>query len=383
MVNAGKLQSDCDDLRFVDSDDSTYLSYWVEGGCNTFTTRIWVQIPSLPNGGKTIYMYYGNDAATNSEASWSGNFVLLADTDCPSGWTRDSSFDGKFIYGSSSYGTTGGSDSHNHGGSISVTTGTPTSTVPPRDPGSGGSSAASSTHTHTALIPIDSTTVLPPYLTMIFCKNTDLNIFSGLIAIYDNATLPSNWTRFTALDDKFPYGGSTYGATGGTATHTHTVSSATTGTQSGDLSINIGYVNYQVVNLNRGTHTHTASPTMTTDSNLPPYISLIYAKASTNPAYSSVISIVDQVPPLGWTRFSNLDNLFGMGALIWHNWRHKLTHHSVTITTSTASSNNNNDGGSSAVSSGNHSHDNGSATTSSQSNLLLTYLLSMLREKSH
>jgi len=35
LITATKLQSDCDDLRFVDSDDSTALAYWVEGGCNT------------------------------------------------------------------------------------------------------------------------------------------------------------------------------------------------------------------------------------------------------------------------------------------------------------------------------------------------------------
>src|SRR5690606_17655979 len=58
LVSASKLQSDCDDLRFVDSNDSTVLNYWIESGCNTTTTQIWVRIPNIPNGGKTIYMYY-------------------------------------------------------------------------------------------------------------------------------------------------------------------------------------------------------------------------------------------------------------------------------------------------------------------------------------
>jgi hypothetical protein len=59
LINAGKLQNDCDDLRFVDSDDSTLLSYWIEGGCNSSQTQIWVRIPNLPeNGENNIYVLW-------------------------------------------------------------------------------------------------------------------------------------------------------------------------------------------------------------------------------------------------------------------------------------------------------------------------------------
>jgi hypothetical protein len=44
---------------------------------------------------------------------------------------------------------------------------------------------------------------------------------SGMIAMFD-AACPSGWTRFSALDSKFPRGASTYGGTGGSDTHTHT-----------------------------------------------------------------------------------------------------------------------------------------------------------------
>ena len=79
LVSADKLQSDCDDLRFVDGDDNTVLSYWIEGGCNTASTKVWVRIPSLPVAGKTVYVYYGNASAANAEESWNGNFILLAE----------------------------------------------------------------------------------------------------------------------------------------------------------------------------------------------------------------------------------------------------------------------------------------------------------------
>jgi len=70
LISAGKMQNDCDDLRFTDSDETTAIDYWIESGCNTSSTRIWIQIPSLPSAGKTGYMYYGNDSAVNAESRW-------------------------------------------------------------------------------------------------------------------------------------------------------------------------------------------------------------------------------------------------------------------------------------------------------------------------
>ncbi len=65
LVSAGKMQVDGDDIRFVDSDDFTLLSYWIEASTmNTASTRIWVKVPSLPVApAKIIYMYYGNPSA--------------------------------------------------------------------------------------------------------------------------------------------------------------------------------------------------------------------------------------------------------------------------------------------------------------------------------
>lgn len=220
LVSAGKLQSDCDDLRFVDSNDSSSLTYWVEGGCNTAYTQVWVQIPSLTSGGKTIYMYYGNSSAANSEQTWTGNFTLLADATCPTGWTRNSDMDSRIPYGdATTYGTTGGSATHNHGGTLSGTTGGPSATASP-----GGSSQdlyyALSGHTHTVSASVSSETLLPPYKQTIFCKRDELTAITSLIAIQTSST-PSGWTRVSGLDTYFPYGSTTYGTTGGSSTHTH------------------------------------------------------------------------------------------------------------------------------------------------------------------
>lgn len=66
LVSAGKMRSDCGDIRFTDNDGNTLLSYWIESGINTSSTRIWVRVPSIPGGStKVIYMYYGNPTATS------------------------------------------------------------------------------------------------------------------------------------------------------------------------------------------------------------------------------------------------------------------------------------------------------------------------------
>jgi Uncharacterized conserved protein len=66
LINQGKMRSDCGDIRFTDSDGETLLNYWIEDGCNSANTKIWVKIPSIPaSSTKTIYVYYGNSEATS------------------------------------------------------------------------------------------------------------------------------------------------------------------------------------------------------------------------------------------------------------------------------------------------------------------------------
>jgi hypothetical protein len=63
LVTLGKMNADGSDIRFVDADGTTPLPYWIESGINTDTTRIWVKIPRIPPGEKTIRFYFGNPAA--------------------------------------------------------------------------------------------------------------------------------------------------------------------------------------------------------------------------------------------------------------------------------------------------------------------------------
>ena len=99
LINAGKLQSDCDDLRVtngtVGSSTVTLLDYEIEAGtCNSTSTIVWVRTPSLPSNGYNLTIYYGNTTASSranptslwqtagydavyhaAEASWSGSAV--------------------------------------------------------------------------------------------------------------------------------------------------------------------------------------------------------------------------------------------------------------------------------------------------------------------
>ena len=78
LISDGKMKSDCSDIRFTDADDNQTLPYWIESGCNTSQTKIWVKVPSIPTNGTTIYMYYGNPSAS-SESDGDAVFEFFDD----------------------------------------------------------------------------------------------------------------------------------------------------------------------------------------------------------------------------------------------------------------------------------------------------------------
>lgn len=75
LIAAGKLRADCGDLRFFDELGS--LDYWLEAGCNTSTTRIWVDAPYLPIGARSINVTYGN--ALHTSASSGADTLAISD----------------------------------------------------------------------------------------------------------------------------------------------------------------------------------------------------------------------------------------------------------------------------------------------------------------
>ncbi|GIU70407.1 MAG: hypothetical protein KatS3mg002_1643 [Candidatus Woesearchaeota archaeon] len=62
LINLSKMKSDCSDIRFIDSYNNE-LSYYIESGCNSNSTIIWVKVNLTAGINNTIFMYYGNDLA--------------------------------------------------------------------------------------------------------------------------------------------------------------------------------------------------------------------------------------------------------------------------------------------------------------------------------
>lgn len=365
LISENKIQSDCDDIRFVDSDDTTPLLYWVESGCNTSSTLIWVRVPSIVNGGKTIYMYYGNGGVSGGQEEWNGKFTMLSSASCSSGWTRNASLDNRFIRGGVSYGGTGGSASHNHG-NASCSSGGPSATGQSLV-GGGGYAKAPPNHTHTLTVAVNNNTnVLPPYQDVVYCESQELVFVDGLIGIFD-ASAPSGWARINTLDGRFPRGASSYGSTGGSATHTH----STTGQVTGTSSTSPGAGGSGGSCLFSRAHTHTTSSSTTGSGNsLPPYTSVVFAEGGVNNQIpAGLITIVSQLPPLGWERLGSLDGRFLQGAASYGSTGGSANHtHSVSITTGGPSSTGTGDCYPEAYFATNHTH-SCTATTNSQANV--------------
>lgn len=65
LAEAGKIQTDCDDLRVTDLSGSV-LDHW-DINCNSASTNVYVKTSSIPVAGTIVYVYYGNPAAVNTE----------------------------------------------------------------------------------------------------------------------------------------------------------------------------------------------------------------------------------------------------------------------------------------------------------------------------
>ncbi|MCD6368074.1 MAG: DUF2341 domain-containing protein, partial [Candidatus Aenigmarchaeota archaeon] len=72
--------SDGSDIRFTDEDKVSSLSHWIEEWNYGSTSKIWVKVPTIPSGSKTIYMYYGNQSSpVTSESDGDSTFLFFDD----------------------------------------------------------------------------------------------------------------------------------------------------------------------------------------------------------------------------------------------------------------------------------------------------------------
>ncbi|OQA82530.1 MAG: hypothetical protein BWY29_00802 [Microgenomates group bacterium ADurb.Bin238] len=185
--------------------------------------------------------------------------------------------------GASSYGSTGGS-AHTH--TVSGTTSSTSTPTASNQYNVSENGVPSGSHTHTYSGNTASADPLPPYYTMIFAsRNSAGTMPGGIILLLNNNSIPPlGWTRFTSLDEKFPYGSSSSGTTGGSATHTHTYSFASGGpSQTNPTTWTPGGGT-----IARHNHTHTISGTSNTGSSLPPYLDMVFIQRNTDASSNNV-----------------------------------------------------------------------------------------------
>jgi len=65
ILNSGnfdftRANSDGSDIRVTASDGTTLIPYWIESTWHTTGDTLWVKVPTIPESGTTLYVYYGN-----------------------------------------------------------------------------------------------------------------------------------------------------------------------------------------------------------------------------------------------------------------------------------------------------------------------------------
>ncbi|MEM3407886.1 MAG: DUF2341 domain-containing protein, partial [Nitrososphaerota archaeon] len=100
LISKSKMKPDCSDIRFYDSDGSTELSFWLEDGCNTNETKVWVRVPEIyPHSTKIIYLKYDNTSESASNPYTTFDFFDDFDGNMlnSSKWYSQNSSGGNFI----------------------------------------------------------------------------------------------------------------------------------------------------------------------------------------------------------------------------------------------------------------------------------------------
>jgi len=241
-----------------------------------------------------------------------GNMVLLHDgATAPAGWTCISCNPGepyyqRFARGASSYGATGGSETHSHTADGDVL---PTTVTVGGDAGVGA--LAGPGHGHTISPTLDESSNIPPYRQLKFIRSdtsgTPTSLPAGIIAFFDD-TVPAGWTRYAVQDDNYIRGEDTIGATGGSLAHTHTVSgdtSAATGGTAIDGGSGPASAGAST------THQHSLSGTSPNASHEPPFINAVLGELDSNASPpAGLITFWDGTPPGSWESLSGVGEPF-------------------------------------------------------------------------
>ena len=232
-----------------------------------------------------------------------GHMLLFWDGGtAPTGWscvscTGGDPFYQKFIRGNDTYGGTGGAATHTHTATGSVDS--TSDAMPAR--ANGGTGINSNAHTHSFTPAIGSASNLPNYRQLEVIRynspGNPLTIPAGAIAFFDS-TVPAGWVQYSSQNGYYIRGEGTAGSTGGSNTHTHTITGTTSGPSGGEGA---RVTNAQQSNVSSNTHTHSVSGTSAAANNEPPYIEVVLGKVTADSGLTnSMYAMWDDTPTTEW-----------------------------------------------------------------------------------
>jgi hypothetical protein len=107
----------------------------------------------------------------------------------------------------------------------------------------------------------------------------DGSVLTGMIAMFDTGC-PAGWVHFVALDGLFPMGGTTSGATGGSATHRHTLATTRMATAGGASTDGVNQGGHELAAWSGGSSIDIEAKGDITDSqsHLPPYRTVVFCQ---------------------------------------------------------------------------------------------------------
>jgi len=297
LISEDKLVEDCRDIRFVDEDNNTPLEYWIEGGCNTTQTQVWVRIKLPQKPEKIIYMYYGNELAADNQEFWGGEFISISTQDCIDNWSHAGEFSGKFLLADSTFGSTGGSNSHNHN-IFQYSDNNCENTVYMAS--SGEADICDTDEDNILNLYSTSVSTTPSYKNINFCSSTNGYLTETSIILIDEET-PSGWKHISDLDNRYPRGDDNTNPEKIENAHTHYATCINK-----DLLSTNGTEQYLTLS---------SSAQSSVKESEPLYYTMNFIS---NPKGGAILEdsiiIVTSIPPLGWEEYTEANGRLIKGA---------------------------------------------------------------------
>lgn len=257
---------------------------------------------------KDICVIKYDNGIPNGDAAIPQNAVAVFDAAPPAGWSDYSgTFGTNFVRGNSTAGGTGGSNTHAGAGhTVSSITLDATGSGTVALNGTGGT-ASPPTHTHTVNNQTSNTPdTQPPYIEVYLGQKSTAAgpIPNGMIAMFDDTDSSvgfavAGWTRLSDSGgdfyQRFIKVTGAYGSPSGAAQHTHTLINAASNAGGGTSTTGT------TAQTNITSHTHSTDITLAdgTNTNLPPYTDVVFAKKQT--AITALTTDKADYPTLGET----------------------------------------------------------------------------------